>query len=76
MPWCVSRGNPMKDVDSLLHTGERISNLERMLNIREGVTRELDTLPPSSLSERGEYASIWSVFSSEMGEKPPRIWSL
>lgn len=34
----------------LLTIGERITNLERLFNVREGVTRECDTLPERILS--------------------------
>lgn len=37
--------------DEYLKTGERIWNLTRMFNVREGVTRKDDTLPPRFLKE-------------------------
>ncbi len=41
------------DIDDkeLAITGERISNLERMYNVREGLRRKDDTLPPRLLKE-------------------------
>lgn len=38
-------------VDDLMAAGERIWNLERMFNIKAGLTREDDTLPPRFLKE-------------------------
>jgi aldehyde:ferredoxin oxidoreductase len=38
-------------VDELMAAGERIWNLERMFNIKAGLTREDDTLPPRFLKE-------------------------
>jgi aldehyde:ferredoxin oxidoreductase len=43
-------GIPMS-VDQLEKIGERILTLERMFNIREGMVREEDTLPPRMLRE-------------------------
>ncbi len=37
--------------DDLLHAGERICNLERLFNLREGFTREDDRLPSRFLKE-------------------------
>jgi aldehyde:ferredoxin oxidoreductase len=37
--------------DDLLETGDRIWNLERLFNLREGFTRADDTLPPRLLKE-------------------------
>ena len=37
--------------DYLLEAGERVNNLVRMFNIREGLTREFDTLPKRFLHE-------------------------
>ena len=31
--------------------GERVNNLVRLFNLREGLTRELDTLPPRFFKE-------------------------
>jgi len=39
------------DVIKLLEIGERIYNLERLLNIREGFTKKDDKLPPRFLNE-------------------------
>ncbi len=39
------------NVTKLMEIGERIYNLERMYNIREGLTRADDTLPPRFLKE-------------------------
>ena len=35
----------------LVEAGERISNLKKMFNVREGWTRELDSLPPRLMQE-------------------------
>jgi aldehyde:ferredoxin oxidoreductase len=35
----------------MLRSGERIINLERVINLREGLTREMDTLPARVLEE-------------------------
>jgi len=43
-------GIPMS-VENLQRAGERILNLERIFNLREGMTREDDTLPPRMLKE-------------------------
>jgi len=40
-----------RSVDNLLKAGERIINLERMFNVREGFTRRDDTLPERLLKE-------------------------
>jgi aldehyde:ferredoxin oxidoreductase len=37
--------------ESLLEAGDRIWNLERLFNIREGFSRKDDTLPPRLLDE-------------------------
>ncbi len=39
------------DEDEVLVAGERITNLERAFNIREGLTRKDDTLPQRMLKE-------------------------
>jgi len=39
------------DIDYLFHVGEKIVNLERVFNVREGFRREHDTLPQRILSE-------------------------
>lgn len=39
------------DVITLTQIGERIYTLERLFNIREGLTKEDDTLPPRFLNE-------------------------
>ncbi len=38
------------DLKSFLQTGERIYNLKRMINVRRGISRKDDTLPPRVLS--------------------------
>lgn len=43
-------GMPM-DQEEVLRTGERIINIERAFNIREGLTRKDDTLPERMLKE-------------------------
>jgi aldehyde:ferredoxin oxidoreductase len=37
--------------EEVLRTGERISNLERLFNLREGLTRKDDSLPKRMLKE-------------------------
>ena len=37
--------------DSVMKIGERVNNLVRRFNIREGLTKELDTLPKRFFSE-------------------------
>lgn len=56
-------GMPMTG-DELLKTGERMSNLARVYNIREGLTRKGDTLPPRAMKDpipsgvaKGQYVS-------------------
>ena len=39
------------DADELLMIGERINNLVRLFNLREGLTRKMDTLPMRLLTE-------------------------
>ena len=39
------------DSEALFEVGERVNNLVRQFNIREGLTRELDTLPERLLKE-------------------------
>jgi len=39
------------DKESYLKTGERIWNLTRMFNVREGISRKDDTLPPRIMEE-------------------------
>ncbi|RKX93990.1 MAG: aldehyde ferredoxin oxidoreductase [Spirochaetes bacterium] len=39
------------DKESYLRTGERIWNLTRMFNVREGISRKDDTLPPRIMEE-------------------------
>jgi aldehyde:ferredoxin oxidoreductase len=39
------------DSESILEIGERVNNLVRQFNIREGLTKKLDTLPKRFLSE-------------------------
>ncbi len=39
------------DSESILKIGERVNNLVRQFNIREGLTKKLDTLPKRFLSE-------------------------
>ena len=36
--------------EDFLKTGERIFNLKRLYNVREGITRKDDTLPPRILN--------------------------
>ncbi len=37
--------------EEVLRIGERVNNLARLFNLREGLTRELDTLPPRFFKE-------------------------
>jgi len=48
------------DVKELLKIGERIYNMQRMFNVREGVTREDDYLPERvhRVPEFGKYSSV------------------
>jgi len=39
------------DKDQLLHAGERINNLERLLNLKLGLTPSMDTLPSRFIEE-------------------------
>jgi aldehyde:ferredoxin oxidoreductase len=39
------------DIESILRTGERIWNLERLFNLKAGFTKKDDTLPPRMLEE-------------------------
>lgn len=39
------------NITKLLEIGERCYNLERMFNLREGMTKDDDTLPPRFLNE-------------------------
>jgi aldehyde:ferredoxin oxidoreductase len=39
------------DTGEMIRVGERVWNLERLYNLREGFTRKDDTLPPRLLSE-------------------------
>jgi aldehyde:ferredoxin oxidoreductase len=48
--YCAVTGNEMR-ADDVMATGERITNLERAFNIREGLTRKDDTLPRRFLEE-------------------------
>jgi len=46
------------DLDEFMRTGERIYNLKRLYNVREGISRKDDTLPPRILiHKRGEGGS-------------------
>ena len=47
-------GIPMTGGD-LIKAGERINNLARLLNIREGLTRKDDTLPPRVMKDPVKY---------------------
>jgi len=48
------------DVNELLRTGERVYNLQRMFNVREGISRKDDLLPERirQIPEFGEYSSV------------------
>jgi aldehyde:ferredoxin oxidoreductase len=55
------------NVEELLKTGERINNLERCFNVREGFTRADDTLPKRFMEEPlPEGPSKGLVLSAEM----------
>jgi len=46
------------DLEEFMRTGERIYNLKRLYNVREGISRKDDTLPPRILiHKRGEGGS-------------------
>jgi len=49
--------------DEFLKTGERIWNLTRMFNVREGFDREDDTLPPRMFEPRGDTG--WTIRREE-----------
>ncbi len=49
------------EVQEMLTAGERIWNLERLYNLREGFTRADDTLPPRLLNEPATGASAGQV---------------
>ncbi len=54
-------------VEDYLKTGERIWNLTRLFNVREGITREDDTLPPRFMEEPlPEGATKGQVVTKEM----------
>jgi aldehyde:ferredoxin oxidoreductase len=38
------------DLEEFMETGERIFNLKRMFNVRRGISRKDDTLPPRMLT--------------------------
>lgn len=40
------------DLNELLRTGERVFNLKRMINVRRGISRKDDTLPPRILTHK------------------------
>jgi aldehyde:ferredoxin oxidoreductase len=42
---------PFSSPEVLLQVGERVNNLVRLFNLREGLTKELDTLPSRFLKE-------------------------
>jgi aldehyde:ferredoxin oxidoreductase len=42
---------PFSDTNELLRIGERINNITRLFNLREGLTRAMDTLPKRLLTE-------------------------
>jgi len=44
-------GQPYKDWYELMNIGERVYNLTRLFNVREGLTRKDDTLPSRFLNE-------------------------
>jgi len=50
------------DLEEFMRTGERIYNLKRLYNVREGISRKDDTLPPRILiHKRGEGGSADSL---------------
>lgn len=46
------------DVPELIRCGERIFNLRRMINVRRGISRKDDTLPPRILSHKKETGQL------------------
>lgn len=50
------------NLEEFMRTGERIYNLKRLYNVREGISRKDDTLPPRILThKRGEGGSAESL---------------
>ena len=69
------------DADKLMETGERVFNLEKMFNLREGFTRKDDSLPDRFFTEpftmgpekgakldRGEFSEMMDTFYKD------RLW--
>ncbi|MBI4730563.1 MAG: hypothetical protein HY781_00205, partial [Chloroflexi bacterium] len=52
MPWYVPPPTGWSfTAERILKAGERIYTLERLIAVREGITRKDDTLPPRLLNE-------------------------
>jgi len=52
--------------DDLRRAGERITNLKKLFNIREGWTRADDTLPPRVLTDDGETTRLSRAWLDRM----------
>ena len=63
------------DVDDFMKIGERIWNLERMFNLRAGLTAADDTLPPRLLNEPIPSGPSKGCFN-RLGEMLPEYYSL
>jgi aldehyde:ferredoxin oxidoreductase len=66
------------DTTELLICGERINNLERLFNIREGIGRDNDTLPKRLLKEPmvGGLFNGWYVKEAELSKMLDEYYSL
>ncbi len=62
-------------LDTLLHTGERIWNLERDFNLAAGITASDDTLPPRLLNEPCKTGASQGMVA-ELGRMLPEYYSL
>jgi aldehyde:ferredoxin oxidoreductase len=66
------------DTDELLMCGERINNLERLFNVRQGVSRSDDTLPKRLLNEPMTSGLFdgWYVNEAELSKMLDEYYSL
>lgn len=63
--------------EELLQTGERVTNLERLFNVREGITRKDDTLPRRITSSKQPIFTSKEELDSMLDEYyKARGWSL
>jgi len=56
------------DLPEFFKTGERLFNLKRMINVRWGVTRKDDTLPPRSLTHKRVGPGLTEVHLPPLGK--------